>query len=152
MYSLPIINSLRVPVIIIILWCYFAIPFFVLHVNFNLLLHNKLHLMIMCKVIELEHFIFMIVHQHATLACDKLYLLNGHDFCYLVEAQICNCTEISTTMDSSGSDMPGSGDETLNITGTYMSLLYCKPCMQHICSNSNFLFIMCSCKYGNHEQ
>ena len=37
MYSLPIINSLRVPVIIIILWCYFAIPFFVLHVNFNLL-------------------------------------------------------------------------------------------------------------------
>ena len=43
MYSLPIINSLRVPVIIIILWRYFAIPFFVLHVNFNLLLHNKLH-------------------------------------------------------------------------------------------------------------
>ena len=38
------INSLRVPVNIIILCVTLQSPFFVLHVNFNLLLHNILHL------------------------------------------------------------------------------------------------------------
>ena len=36
-------NSLYVPVIIIVQQRYFAILFHVLHANFNLLLHNKLH-------------------------------------------------------------------------------------------------------------
>ena len=41
-----------------------------------------------------------------------------------MEAQTCNCTEISTTMDSSGSDMDISGDDTLNITGTlYVTII-----------------------------
>ena len=77
MYSLPIINSLRVPVIIVILWRYFAIPFFVLHVNFSLLLHNKLHLIVLS--ITMYNYAYTI--KWDIFMCSKFLLISREASC-----------------------------------------------------------------------